>query len=284
MNFGDRLAARVRAVGSPICVGIDPHLERVPGITDGMSATTAAAVVEAFCVGVVHAVCDVAAAVKPQVAFFEQLGSAGVAALERTVAAAREAGLVVVLDAKRNDIGSTAEAYARATLDDDGPLGADAVTLSPYLGPESLHPFLSRTNAGKGVFVLVRTSNPGAGPWQRHTGIAGHVADFIRQANAGDPRMGSVGAVVGATFGAESAEWRARMPNAWLLVPGLGAQGAQPRDVLPHFRADGLGALVTSSRGVLFGASGREGTEWPGAVRERAQRLAESVRRVRTVG
>jgi orotidine-5'-phosphate decarboxylase len=283
-GFGERLAERVRAVGSPCCVGLDPHLSRVPGLSDGASDEEAAEAVRAFCVGVVEAIHDVVPAVKPQLAFFEQLGAPGAAALQATVRAAREAGLIVIADAKRGDIGSTAEAYAHAILDDDGPLGADAVTLSPYLGPESLEPWLDRTSVGKGLFLLVRTSNPGAAPWQRDSGLAELVARWISGANLMSDELGAVGAVIGATLPDEAPHWRHRLPRAWFLVPGYGAQGAGPDEVRPHFRPDGLGALITSSRGVLFGAGGREGADWPGAVRERALQLARDARAVSGLG
>jgi orotidine-5'-phosphate decarboxylase len=284
MRFGERLAQRVVAVGSPCCVGLDPHLSRVPGLTEGASREEAAEAVRAFCVGVIDAVHDVVPAVKPQLAFFEQLGSPGVAALEAVVQAAKDAGMIVIVDAKRGDIGSTAEAYARAFLDDDGPIGGDAITLSPYLGPESLDPFLARTSVGKGLFLLVRTSNPGAGPWQRDSGLAEQAARWIAGANVLSEELGSVGAVIGATLPDEAPHWRARLPRAWFLVPGYGAQGAGPDEVRPHFLPGGLGALITSSRGVLFGREGREGGDWPTAVRQRAIELARAAREVSGLG
>ncbi len=275
IGFGARLQARVAAT-APACVGIDPHLQRVPGVTGSQSRVATARAVARFGCAVVEAVAGEVAAVKPQVAFFEQLGSPGVAALEEVVAAARDAGLLVLLDAKRGDIGSTAEAYARATLDDDGPVGADAVTLSPYLGPESLAPFLERRAAGKGLFVLLRTSNPGAGPWQQGTGLAGEVADWVAEANRDG--TGSVGVVVGATLPDEAPRWRQRLPEAWFLVPGFGAQGATVDDVRGHFRRDGSGALITSSRGVLFPAEGKDApADVVRAVRERARALVQSL-------
>jgi len=235
--------------------------------------------------GAIEAVADVAAAVKPQFAFFEQLGSPGVAVLEEVVHAAKGTGLLVVADAKRGDIGSTAEAYARFILDDDGPLGADAVTLSPYLGAESLAPFAQRIDAGKGLFVLVRTSNPGSGRWQLggDGAIAPRVADWIASTNATyahDGALGPVGAVIGATVPDEAGGWRARMPSAPFLVPGFGAQGAGREDVRRHFRADGSGALITSSRGVLFPPTGTD-ADWPSAVRQRAVDFAATVAEVR---
>jgi orotidine-5'-phosphate decarboxylase len=275
--FGERLAHRVRERG-PACVGLDPHLDRVPGLDRAAPLRVQAEAVRGFCLAVVEAVAPIVPAVKPQLAFFEALGSAGVAVLEEVVASARDAGLIVVADGKRGDIGTTAEAYAAALLDDDGPLRADAATVSPYLGPESLTPFASRTAAGKGVFVLVRTSNPGAGPWQVDTGVAERVAAWVAAASPG-PGLGAVGAVVAATLPrAEVDTWRARMPHAWFLVPGVGAQGATPDSVRAHLRSDGLGALIASSREILFAPGERDLAAVRAGVAARARRLSEAAR------
>jgi len=277
LDFGDRLAATVRSVGSTTCVGLDPHLDRLPG-GHPTSRSEAAASARAFCLGVIDAVAGVVAAVKPQMAFFEALGSDGVAALEEVCAYAKRSGLIVVLDGKRGDIGSTAEAYAHAMLDDDGPLAADAATLSPYLGAESLSPFGLRCHRGKGLFVLVRTSNPGSGAWQapEPRGMAHDVASWIARQNGGCSEWGPVGAVVGATLGPEVSAWREAMPKAWFLVPGFGAQGADEEDVRRHQGADGMGALIVSARGVLFPPEGRDGDDWPEQVAMRARRFART--------
>jgi orotidine-5'-phosphate decarboxylase len=287
--FADRLAEAVRDVGSPACVGLDPEISRLPLplLRDPLRADRGAQARAArdFCLGVIDEVVGVVPAVKPQVAYFEALGWAGVAALEEVVAAARARGLVVILDAKRGDIGSTAGAYVRATLRDDGPMGADAVTLSPYLGEESLAPFLAEADAGKGIFLLVRTSNPGADAWQvgGDRPIAASVAAWIRRANKdriGASGLGPVGAVVGATLPDEAARWRAAMPGAWFLVPGYGAQGATADDCVAH-RGDGpLGALVVSARGVLYAADGAaDGEDWRAAIAARARAFAADVAR-----
>jgi orotidine-5'-phosphate decarboxylase len=292
ISFADRLTEAVRASGAAACVGLDPHVDRLPeplvreaaALTGADRRAALAHAARTFCLGVVEVVAELGVpTVKPQVAFFEALGAPGVAALEDVVHAARDAGLIVVLDAKRGDIGSTARAYTRATLDDDGPLGADSVTLSPYLGVESLEPFLDATAAGKGIFVLVRTSNAGAGQWQlggQHP-IAERVASWINAANAkrlGQHGMGPVGAVIGATLPLEAPHWRAAMPRAWFLVPGYGAQGASAADCRGHLRDDGLGALVVSARGVLYGASERAGEDWKDGVRSRASAFVTDLR------
>jgi len=290
MSFGDRLTLRVRQVGSATCVGLDPHLSRLPGELKqlpghGIDREACAYAAGVFCRGVIEVVADKVAAVKPQVAFFEALGHHGVRELEKCVKAAKSAGLIVVLDAKRGDIGSTAEAYAHGCLDDHGPMGADAVTLSPYLGAESLEPFLKRVDDGKGVFVLVRTSNPGSNAWQ-NTGedaIAPKVAAWIAAENARRAAgpYGPIGAVIAANLPGESASWRSAMPRSWFLVPGFGAQGATAEDVRGHFN-EGLGALITSSRGVLFPKAGSDGSKWQAAVAERATQFADAVRTVST--
>jgi orotidine-5'-phosphate decarboxylase len=276
MQFGERLAARVRSRGTCACVGIDPHLDRLPGLDRKASRAAQAEIVRAFCLTVIEAVAPLVPVVKPQVAFFEVLGSAGWAVLEEVVHTARDAGLLVLLDAKRGDIGTTAEAYAEALLDDDGPLGADALTVSPYLGPTSLAPFAVRMRDGKGLFVLVRTSNPGAGPWQTETGLAARVAEWIADASPG-PGLGAAGAVVAANLPrAEVEGWRERLPHSWFLVPGIGAQGAVAADVRAHRRPDGLGALAASSREVLFAAGERDLGAVRAGVAERARQLCEA--------
>jgi len=239
----------------------------------------AAEAVEAWSIDVVDALVGQCAAIKPQVAFFEALGAPGVAALSSAVSAARDAGLVVILDAKRGDIGSTAEAYALATLDEHG-MNAHAVTVSPYLGPESLAPFLRRCPS-RGVCVLVRTSNSGSAAWQLGgtDPIAARVADWV-EVYASDTQ-GAVGAVIGATLQPhEVRQWRARMPSAWFLVPGYGAQGATAHDVLAHFRPDRTGALVVSASGVLFGDTPRAHPNWKSEVNRRAKEFAADLIRV----
>ncbi len=285
-GFSERLARAVQAHG-PLLVGIDPHLDRLPEAARATFAhlsgaerrVAAAAAVEAWSLQVIEGVAGRVAAVKPQVAFFEQLGAPGWAALENTCRAARNAGLLVILDAKRGDIGSTAAAYCQGLLADDGPIGADAVTLSPYLGPESLTPFVETcANAGKGAFILLRTSNPGAEALQGTGagGAADEVARWLERWNhdlADDTGLGPLGAVVGATLSPEElAYWRAAMPTTWMLVPGVGAQGAGPEDTRACFRADGLGALVNASRAITFPSQG-EDRDPVAAIRQRASEM-----------
>lgn len=270
MSFGSRLRVAMDAYG-PACVGIDPHASLLEewGFDDSIDGLRrfSAACVEAFAGQV--------AAVKPQSAFFERFGSAGIAVLEDTMQALRHTGTLVILDVKRGDIGSTAAAYADAYLDEDSPLAADAVTVSPFLGFGSLTPFLAAAERNDaGVFVLALTSNPEA-PEVQHArsgrrSVAGVMLDHLRECNAGATPMGAYGAVVGATIGSTDEDLDINGP---LLVPGFGAQGGTIDTVRRLF--DGVldRVVVSTSRGIL--AAGPD----VAALRGSAQRLnAELVR------
>lgn len=265
-GFADRLAESVRRCRTPVLVGLDPRVADLPdGLLDPADAGRREAVgaaFAAFCRGVIDVVAPLVPAVKPQSAFFEQLGPPGAVALADVVAHARSRGLLVILDGKRNDIGSTAIAYAEGYLGppDESAWGADALTVSPYLGDDSLEPFIATAVARRaGVFVLVKTSNPGGAMLQdRHCDgrpIYRHVADYIEpwaERTAGQCGYGAVGAVVGATFPEQLAELRSAMPRAWLLVPGYGSQGGTARDVAAAMDSRGLGAIINNSRGIIF--------------------------------
>lgn len=213
-----------------------------------------------FCYGVIDVVAPLVPVVKPQLAFFEELGPAGMRVLKHIIAYARQRQLLVVLDGKRNDIGPTAEAYAAAYLGANSAWGGDAVTVNPYLGEDGLTPFVRcARDRNAGVFVLVKTSNPGS-PFVQDRVTGGQtvyqaVAEFVERFAADTASAcgyGAVGAVVGATFPEQVVELRATMPHTWLLIPGLGAQGARAADVLPAFDARGLGAIVNCSRSIIF--------------------------------
>ncbi|WP_019876978.1 orotidine-5'-phosphate decarboxylase [Sporichthya polymorpha] len=247
--FGQRLWNAVASHG-PLCVGIDPHASLLAawGLPDDAGGA------ERFGRTVVEALAGRVAVVKPQSAFFERFGAAGVSALERTVADARAAGLLVLLDVKRGDIGTTAAAYAQAYLDPASPLCADALTVSPYLGFGSLQPFLDAAAAhGGGVFVLALTSNP-EGPQVQHARtaegrtVAGSMLSAVAAANAGQAPQGSIGVVVGATIG-DTAEDLAI--NGPLLVPGLGAQGGGADDLRRLFGPVAPHVLPSVSREIL---------------------------------
>ena len=213
-----------------------------------------------FCRHVIDAVASAAAIIKPQAAFFEQLGVAGMQGLADIIRYCGAQGLPVLLDGKRGDIGSTAAGYADAYLGKESPWGCDALTVNPYLGDDTLQPFIQLANQrAAGVFILVKTSNPGSGFIQDlevdHRPIYQRVAETVQReaaASRGSGRYGNVGAVVGATYPRQLAELRQLMPNAWLLIPGFGAQGGTAQDVQAGYHADGLGAIVNSSRGIIF--------------------------------
>jgi orotidine-5'-phosphate decarboxylase len=289
LHFADRLNAAIKNVGNAVCVGIDPKPEDLPeGMLDQFSNDRlgVANALTAFGKGIVDIVAGRVAVVKFQSAYYETYGPEGLASLYETIAYARSQGLIVIFDGKRNDIGSTAEAYARAYLG-KVPVGsafesvwdADAITINPYLGSDGVNPFLKvASRLEKGIFSLVRTSNASAREFQDLISdgkpIYRHVAERLNGWAA--PQMGEsgyslLGAVVGATYPAEQAELRAAMPGILFLVPGYGTQGASASDVAPAFAPDGLGAIVNNSRGLIFAyakAAFKEKfkTNWQGAV------------------
>lgn len=291
MHFADRLIAAVRRVGNPVLVGIDPRPEDLPpGFVSQFPGDRAgvAAALRAFGDAVVDLVATRVPAVKFQAAYYEAYGPEGLAALHATAAHARSRGLIVLIDGKRNDIGPTAEAYARAYLgrvpvvegaEPEPSWDADAVTVNPYLGSDGVAPFIKVAAAeGKGVFVLVRTSNASAGEFQdlvaegrplyRH--VAEHMARWA-EPERGETGYSLVGAVVGATYPAELAALREALPGVLFLVPGYGAQGGTAADVAAAFDGDGLGAIINNSRGLTFAFKkpalrDRFGDDWQGAI------------------
>jgi orotidine-5'-phosphate decarboxylase len=259
-HFADRLNELIRKRGTPLCLGLDPRWESLPAslrVRYDDNAEGRAEAYREFCSRVLDLVGSRVPVVKPQAAFFEACGPAGFEVLRGLIDKARQMGAMTILDGKRNDIASTATAYAEATF---GLWGADSLTVNPYLGRDAVEPFVTAAREKRGgVFVLVRTSNKGAGLFQdlvcdgrpvyRHVGE--RVAEWAR-ANVGGDGFGDVGAVVGATYPAELAQLRAALPEVIFLVPGFGAQGGTADHVRAAFRADGLGAVVNSSRGILF--------------------------------
>jgi orotidine-5'-phosphate decarboxylase len=284
-HFGDRLAAAVESKGAPLCVGLDPMLERLPAEVRG---TDPAASYELFCRGIVDAVAETAVAVKLQSAFFEALGSRGVAVFERVAEHARGTGLLVVGDVKRGDIPSTADAYAAAFLEprEGEPPLADVITVSPYMGGDSIEPFLRACREhGTGIFCLLKTSNPGSGDVQDVPLADGrplwhHVAELIDgwgDGLVGESGLSSVGAVVGATHPGVVEAARQLLPHAVLLLLGIGAQGAQPADVAAAFAGHPAGGLVSISRSILY-AHEERGGGWQEAAAAEAERLAGELR------
>jgi len=278
-SFPDRLAAAVERKRSQLCVGLDPRVDLFPVELRGEAPADAA---ERFCCGIVDAVAPHAAAVKPQLACFEALGAPGMAAFERVCAYARAAELVVIADGKRGDIGSTARAYAAAYLESGV---ADALTVNPFLGRDSLDPFLAACRRdGAGIFCIVKTSNAGGADVQDLALSDGrtvwmHVAQLVDQWGEdliGKTGLSSVGAVVGATFPREVGEARRLMPRAPLLLPGVGEQGGTPADVARAFASGPASALVSASRSVIY-AYRAGSADWRAAAGAEAARLRAEV-------
>lgn len=300
VHFADRLVEAVRRVGNPICVGIDPRPEDLPPGFLERYPSDRAGVAQAlgdFGSAVIDAVGPLVPAVKFQAAFYEVYGPEGFLALHRTSAKARDLGLIVIMDGKRNDIGSTAEAYARAYLgraavgDRFEPTWpVDALTVNPYLGSDGITPFVRvAAEEGKGLFILDRTSNASAREFQDLVvdgrPLYRHVADKI--AGWAAPHRGAcgysfVGAVVGATYAAELRELRQALPGVPFLVPGYGAQGGTAADVAPAFDPEGLGALINNSRGITFAygkpkSRDRFGDDWQASVVAAVEAMADDL-------
>ncbi|GAB3442549.1 orotidine-5'-phosphate decarboxylase [Actinophytocola sediminis] len=247
--FGARLTTAVSLRG-PLCVGIDPH----PSLLVDWGLPVSSAGLERFALTCVEALAGEVAVLKPQSAFFETFGSAGVAVLERVIAESRQAGALVLLDVKRGDIGSTMAAYATAYLADDSPLAADAVTVSPYLGFGSLEPALALAEqTGRGVFVLALTSNPEGASVQRAVSgertVAQSIVDEAAARNAGGSPLGPVGLVIGATVGDHGLDLSAH--HGAFLAPGFGAQGGTVADLRTVFGQNLRHVLPSTSRAVL---------------------------------
>ena len=284
--FGDRLADAVERKRSQLVVGLDPRPDLLPVELRGeatLGREGAAGAVARFCCGLIDAVAPHAVAVKPQLAFFECLGSDGIAAFEDVCGYARSAGLLVIADGKRGDIGSTARAYATAYLEGEPPL-ADALTVNAYMGRESVEPFLHACKRqGGGLFCLVKTSNAG-GDVQDVTLSDGkplwhHVARLVAEWGeelVGECGLSSVGAVVGATHPRAVGEARRLLPQAVLLLPGVGAQGATPADVARAFTSGPASALVNVSRSINYAFRDVEG-DWRSLAGAEAARVKREV-------
>jgi orotidine-5'-phosphate decarboxylase len=275
LTFADRLAAAVERKRSQLVVGLDPQRDQLPIELRGD--------VSRFCCGIVDAVAPHAVAVKPQLAFFELLGAEGIAAFDEICAYSRRAGLLVIADGKRGDIGSTARAYSAAYLEGEEPR-ADALTVNPWLGRESVEPYLAAARRyGTGIFCVVKTSNAGGdmqdvklsdGSLMWH-----HVAKAVAEWGVdivGEHGLSAVGAVVGATHPRAVAEARRLMPQAVLLLPGVGAQGASPADVARAFTSGPASALVNASRSVIY-AFRDAGTDFRVAAGAEAARIKREV-------
>jgi orotidine-5'-phosphate decarboxylase len=289
-HFADRIAEAVERKRSQVVVGLDPILDQLPVELRGetvLGREHAASACARFCCGIIDAVAPYAVGVKPQSAFFEALGADGIRALEDVCEYARTAELLVIADAKRGDIGSTARAYAAAFVEPRGeaPPLADAVTVNPYLGRDALEPFLAACRRdGAGLFCLVKTSNAGGADvqdvrlsdgtvlWQHVAGLVGEWGEDL----VGAGGLSAVGAVVGATFPQEVAEARRLLPQAVLLLPGVGAQGGKPSDLAAAFTSGPASALVSASRSIIY-AYRNVTDDWRGAAGGATARLAHDV-------
>lgn len=272
--FVDRLIEKIKETGNPSVIGLDPRLEIIPAhIRDqafkesGEGFAGAAGALLTFNKKIIDAVYDIVPAVKPQLAYYEMYGLEGIKAFYKTVEYAKSKGLLVIADGKRNDIGSTAEAYSAAFLGrasiGERPVpvfDADALTVNPYLGYDGIKPFIKDCTAyGKGIFILVKTSNKSSGQLQDMLTQYGKsiyeiVAEYVDEwgkAQVGEYGYSSVGAVVGATYPNQAKILRGIMKRAYILVPGYGAQGGTAKDAAHCFNADGLGALINASRSVM---------------------------------
>ena len=279
-NFGDRLTEANRKTGTPLCMGIDPHVAMIPalfGTADAAPGSVAAlAAIRDFSEACLKAAIGKVAAIKPQAAFFEAQGPGGMQILADIGRQAVDAGLLVIMDAKRGDIGSTSAAYAAGWIGHDAPFPSDALTINPWLGMDTLEPFLAAADAtGSGLFILNRTSNPGAGDLQDQP-VEGrplytHLADMLAPlaaARTDDTGYSSVGIVAGATWPEEAKGLRRQLPSAPFLVPGFGAQGAGPEKALAGLHRGDFGwegGLINSTRGLIFPATAASATsmaEW----------------------
>ena len=283
-HFGDRLLEAIENKRSHVVVGLDPEygslppevLSAHPPERYSNEAEMKVACYRAFLAALLPAVIDEACAVKIQIAYFEALGAPGYALYEEMVGLAKGLGLIVIADVKRGDIGSTAEAYARAHLD---VAGADAVTVNPYFGTDGLEPFFKRCReAGKGAYVLVKTSNPSSSeiqdvPLGSGEPVYARVADLVEQWGrdaVGSQGYSSIGAVVGGTHPEQGALLRKRLTGVPFLIPGYGAQGATARDLAALFDANGTGAVVNSARAILYAYRKSPGRHWVDAAHDEA--------------
>jgi orotidine-5'-phosphate decarboxylase len=287
-SFAQRLQTAIDRHG-PVCVGLDPRWDRMPEALTKGKPPGDPPTIGRFCEGVLDAVAGQVAAVKPQSAYFEALGPQGPGIYSRLIDQARRRGLLVIGDVKRGDIGSTAQAYAAGhLLADEAP---DAVTVNGYLGEDGLIPFLdAASRTGRGVFILVRTSNPSAKQIQDITDATGkpvyvHMAELVarlgrREGLLDADGQSSVGAVVGATWPDEARALRKVMPEQIFLVPGYGAQGATADDCMASFNDAGRGAIVNASRSVIYAHARQEmaGMDWTDAIATAAREFSADLR------
>lgn len=298
--FIDNLIDKIKELNNPTVAGLDPRLEYIPSFIlennydeYGKNEKGAAKAILEFNKGLIDELCDIVPAVKPQLAYYEMYGIEGLKAMNETVKYAKEKGMIVILDGKRNDIGSTAEAYSTAFLgktkigeESVSMFEGDALTVSPYLGIDGIQPFIDDCKShNKGIFVLVKTSNKSSGQLQDlktengktiYEIMAEYVAEWGSQV-VGKHGYSSVGAVVGATYPEQAAKLRKIMKNSYFLVPGYGAQGGSAKDVVASFNEDGLGAIVNASRSIMCAYKNGQSKLWDEKEYAKAAR-AEAIR------
>ncbi|MSR67318.1 orotidine-5'-phosphate decarboxylase [Candidatus Peribacteria bacterium] len=280
MHYADRLALRIKKT-SPVCVGLDPMLASLP---EGIEKSPAG--VEKFCKGIINAVKDTACSVKPQLAYFELLGWEGMKVFFEICAYAQKHDLIVIADGKRNDIGSTCEAYAEAYLGKEKPI--DALTISPYLGSDGITPFVKACMKNdRGIYVLVKTSNPSAGELQDlptgdeavHEHLAQLVESWASVRISEKSSLSCIGAVVGATYLEELKYLRTLMPHVPFLIPGYGAQGGTALDCKAGFLPNGTGAIVNAARSIIYASKEKD---WQKAAAKTAESMAEELQKTLT--
>ena len=266
-HFGDRLVEQIRKSKSFLCVGIDPHLDLIPKIFNEDTTINNIKIVEKFCFSLLEAVIGKVPAIKPQIALFEQLGPEGMILLSSLCRYAHSKGFLIIMDAKRGDIGSTSKAYANAYLGKNAPFPSDALTVNPWLGLDSLEPFFSKAHeTGSGLFILVHTSNKGSQDIQeilidKDLKCYQHLANILKpiiEKNNGQSGLSSIGIVSGATYKEQAISLRKKLPSAPFLVPGYGAQGASASEACAPLITDQIYGslknfgLINASRSVLF--------------------------------
>lgn len=300
-DFISKLITEIKRKRSHVCVGLDPDFNRLPPALKlkaqneyGYNRRAIAQCILRFNQEIIDAVKDIAVCIKPQAAMYEEYGHWGVKALEETISYCHHRGLLTILDAKRGDIGSTAQAYARGYIgkinfwEDKKKkvFNADAMTINPYLGFDSIEPFLNQATAeGKGLFVLVKTSNPGSKDLQDLKLASGEmiyerVAQLVAQWSTDLTKNHNyqlLGAVIGATYPEAAKKLRKMMPHSYFLVPGFGAQGATAQDLVSFFNADGLGALINASRSVIFAYEQHETKQVGVAAKEAALEMRDQI-------
>lgn len=257
MNFSDQLATLVKEKDSCLVLGIDPNVEKMPAhLSKDIKG------VEEFCSEVLKACAPLVCGIKIQMAYFEVFGSEGIAVVEKLLQQAKALNLMTMVDGKRNDIGSTAEAYANAYLKPGAPMEADCLTVNPLLGTDGVEPFIRHCEEyGKGIFILTRTSNPSSKEFQGYEDLCVRIAEKVEEWNittqSETNMLSSVGAVVGATHAQMLKFFREELPHSWILAPGVGAQGGSMEDCL-EVRKDGLGLLIPIAREVLYASNGED--------------------------